>query len=700
MKNNKRLFKVLTLLLFSISFSLQATTYYMDATAGNDSNSGTSPDEAWRNIEKLNIQTFQAGDSILFKRGEIFRGMLEPQNSGNADNWIVYAAYGEGENPQLLGAEKIFGWTLYNGNIYKKSYLGVPTYGGDGLYEFDDYDQDPVILTEDSSIPTEEGHWYFSEENNGTIYLICSDGEAPSSHQVELAWYEDVVSIEGLSYLEFRDLSIKFGNCRNIAIVNSEHINITNVNSSFQGYYGNPNIFSVGSNYVKIEDCFIYESCNCGIVFYPLDANTPGHHNTVRGCTISRMQSNDGISIHENGSGDIPGNYCLIENNIISECVEGSIDATGDYHIFRNNICFNNHEDSFQIGSTGDHIVIENNICFGNDRHGILAFGNSENGTTGNYIVRNNTVYDNVKHGIIAGGQHIAIYNNTFCNSAIRSEVMFGYFETPTQTYFKNNIVYNDDYNSSLAFLYGSPALIDMNYNNYHLVESDDDILYINETDEHLSLEDIQTTFNDELNSFIANPLFMDLPNKDFQLTANSPNVNAGDFLTQTTSAGSGTEIPVENTMYFCDGFGIAEGDTIQLEGQIQKLNILSIDEENSTITVAQTTSWNAGTGVSLVYSGSAPDIGAYEFLFPVGISQKTSIEGGSIFPNPSKDIIYFTKDLTNRDYQIFSPLGKIVKSGKIENNQLNIEELKTGIYFLEIRGNNTTTELVKLVKK
>lgn len=55
------------------------------------------------------------------------------------------------------------------------------------------------------------------------------------------------------------------------------------------------------------------------------------------------------------------------------------------------------------------------------------------------------------------------------------------------------------------------------------------------------------------------------------------------------------------------------EGDRIQLEGQKQGATILSIDHETNTITVDRDLSYRKGQGVSLEYSGLAPDPGAFE---------------------------------------------------------------------------------------
>ena len=48
--------------------------YYVDATGGDDTKAGTTTGTAWQTIGKVNGETFTAGDSVLFKRGETWTG--------------------------------------------------------------------------------------------------------------------------------------------------------------------------------------------------------------------------------------------------------------------------------------------------------------------------------------------------------------------------------------------------------------------------------------------------------------------------------------------------------------------------------------------------------------------------------------------------------------------------------------------------
>ena len=95
---------------------------------------------------------------------------------------------------------------------------------------------------------------------------------------------------------------------------------------------------------------------------------------------------------------------------------------------------------------------------------------------------------------------------------------------------------------------------------------------------------------------------------------ATSPAIDAGRFLTNTASSGSGTVITVDDAGYFFDGFDIVDGDSIQLEGQTQTARITNVNYATNTLTLATSLTWTSGQGVSLPYEGSAPDIGAYEY--------------------------------------------------------------------------------------
>ena len=62
-----------------------ATTYYVSASSGSDANSGTSAAAAWQTVGRVNLQSLQAGDSVLFKRGDVWN---DARNGARQDSEI------------------------------------------------------------------------------------------------------------------------------------------------------------------------------------------------------------------------------------------------------------------------------------------------------------------------------------------------------------------------------------------------------------------------------------------------------------------------------------------------------------------------------------------------------------------------------------------------------------------------------------
>src|SRR4030042_5645945 len=100
---------------------VSATTYYIDATGGNDGWSGTTQSTPWKTISKVNSATFNPGDQILFKRGETWREQLNVPSSGTEGKPITFGAYGSGEKPKIHNTILINkgNWTQIDRNIWK-----------------------------------------------------------------------------------------------------------------------------------------------------------------------------------------------------------------------------------------------------------------------------------------------------------------------------------------------------------------------------------------------------------------------------------------------------------------------------------------------------------------------------------------------------------------------------------------------------
>ncbi|GGS82997.1 discoidin domain-containing protein [Nonomuraea spiralis] len=79
------------------------TTYYVDATAGNDAADGSSPATAWRSLDKAGDLALGPGDRLLFKAGQRWSGRLTLKGAGTPGNPATVGSYGQGAKPLIEG---------------------------------------------------------------------------------------------------------------------------------------------------------------------------------------------------------------------------------------------------------------------------------------------------------------------------------------------------------------------------------------------------------------------------------------------------------------------------------------------------------------------------------------------------------------------------------------------------------------------
>ncbi len=77
------------------------TTYYIDATGGDDSNSGTSSANAWQTFYPVGRLDLAPRDSVLLKCGEAWNEPLNLMGSGSSASPIIVSSYGTGAKPYI-----------------------------------------------------------------------------------------------------------------------------------------------------------------------------------------------------------------------------------------------------------------------------------------------------------------------------------------------------------------------------------------------------------------------------------------------------------------------------------------------------------------------------------------------------------------------------------------------------------------------
>ncbi|MDL1965868.1 MAG: hypothetical protein LWW90_04230, partial [Candidatus Desulfofervidus auxilii] len=246
------IFLFILLVLSNTSIQAYATTYYVDATNGNDFNNGLSPETAWKTISKVNSMDFKPGDYILFKRGEVWREQLIIPSSGEEGRPITFGAYGEGKKPIISGRDAITGWdnpdnwTNNGGNVWYMSYSTDPQRlfinGSEVLKagSVDDIDSDE--------------RWYW-EDNNLYVYST----QNPANEYSSMEGPQEYITVEmwGKSYINLENLDIQGAWGPSIRIAGSSDINITNCNCGLYARHGMllTDALGIASQRVTIDSC-------------------------------------------------------------------------------------------------------------------------------------------------------------------------------------------------------------------------------------------------------------------------------------------------------------------------------------------------------------------------------------------------------------------------------------------------------------
>ncbi len=352
-------------------------------------------------------------------------------------------------------------------------------------------------------------------------------------------------------------------------------------------------------------------------------------YNWVHHCRFSKYgycTDNDIGSILDIGNEESrtdTSSYNLIEDNTMLHGGHHILGIFGRFNVIRNNY-FHNENWSNGYGnrnvylsgfpcSSGRNLIEGNQIA----HSGIPPDNWGASGmllATGYNIVRLNRFYHNNLAGIsmsvtkdyLSDIIHNKIYNNSFLHNGFNMnkgpEAMtsaIGMAVRSGRLIIKQNAIKNN-----LYFLHHQV------YGTYNVLISDQIIA---------SNWDGDTQGNPKFvhaSDVLGDPQDPSLP--DLHLEPDSPCKDSGTYLTTIiSSSGSGTSFEVADAGYFADGWGIVPGDTIQLQKSMQRARIIKIDYESNTLKINKTLTWTQNQGISLIYEGSAPDVGAYEIKGP-----------------------------------------------------------------------------------
>lgn len=123
--------------------NVKARIYYVDNQMGDDLASGLSPTAAFKSLDAVNNRIFEAGDQIVFRAGQVFKGGLKLQGKDMKDTPICINSYtvegqevkiGEGPKPIIDGEGKVlYAVLLHNVAFWEICNIEVTNHGNQPL---------------------------------------------------------------------------------------------------------------------------------------------------------------------------------------------------------------------------------------------------------------------------------------------------------------------------------------------------------------------------------------------------------------------------------------------------------------------------------------------------------------------------------------------------------------------------------------
>ncbi len=505
--------KKLLLTLFALftiyNLTYSQTTYYIDATGGNDSNNGITPQTAWRSLNKVNNYSFNTTSGNVYvrlKKGQVWRETLTPSRGGTGENnRVIFCSYGTGRRPQILGSNDLKSdisiWTDMGSNVWRRSLSSSPFYV---IFEKPNTATNWGYIQSSSSACNSDYKFYYS---SGYLYVYSVGNPASYYDKIEAPARAFAVGEITVRYITLDSLEIWGSQEACVRTSNGHYLTIQNCD-----------IHHVGN--VSVRDG------GQGDLLYIISSNAVVRNN--------RIWEPGSHGIYQGMYNGYVGRNCLYEGNYIANCYYTMIDIqhTGSA--------------GSTYGNAGGHII-RNNYLIGDSMAqgsiyngagaGIQVLGMRENGQ--NEWMKNIRIYNNVLVGMQWGinwtrvADSIQVYNNTFIDTDILMREtredgwpsVSGYYTPPTKIWWKNNIVYRSS-GSLISISNDTNKVFD---NNLWYSSSGSPF---NSGGSSRNFTQWKSWIKGDNNSVFANPMFVQYTNKssakDLRLQSTSPAINIG----------------------------------------------------------------------------------------------------------------------------------------------------------------------------
>ncbi|MDR2021381.1 MAG: right-handed parallel beta-helix repeat-containing protein, partial [Treponema sp.] len=433
--------------------------FYVSFSTGNDENAGTEG-APWKTIAKVNSRTYQAGDAILFKRGDTWtwsdgEPSLAPPGSGAEGNPIRISSYGTGAKPVFEG----------KGLVDNVIHLHNQQY-----WEISDLEISSMVegWTNPMARDDTQGN-LIKNKDLRAVYISGDNGQVLNGFNLHDLYIHDVTGelnwIGGGAYINNPNPVPFFPGSNNQTGWDASKTTGAIVVYALRGDGVNATIF----NNVTVENSVFLRNSFCAfttkqyhggssgtkwaertVTTYPYaDPNFKPHTNIiVRGNYIDQVGFYHGDGIYLTS---VQG--ALVEKNVVKDPGVCGIEL---YYCDSITVQHNEVYGSTSKGGGGDtngidpdvktsNIIIQYNYVHDNG-DGFLVCGNQFN----TVIIRYNVLYNNSRMWIrdVVSGGFIQVYNNVLYNTkaqATAGTIQFTGASTAGSDIweYKNNVFYN-----------------------------------------------------------------------------------------------------------------------------------------------------------------------------------------------------------------------------------------------------------------
>jgi len=492
-------------------------TYYVDYSAGNDANAGTSTGAAWKHAPgdtnatgTASSTTLNAGDSVLFKGGVVYSNQIHLTRSGSPTHRITYAAAdGWGSGKAVIDrnyTSNTVAFSLASGVSHIKiAHFELRNCGG--------FAEDSTVVSNAAAgvYGNTTNAWRVQmpgwgiDAFNGPVTNLYLDGLY--IHHMGI-WY----SSTGWDGRSICGIGIRFQTVCDTVITNCEFtkIGLTAVQ-----------VLSTGvSQSNTITDCYIHDHMTTwGLDIAPYAVNAVLNNFTITKTRLVNLWSEwDGTPDDPLGTGTTAPhqNYIMLRTG-------GTVCTFTNIYVTR---CYFTETNDTHIGSGGTAAIFITQGPSVNVWNNVFARSWNYSGTI--YII----------YGLTSSDQRVTIFNNTFFRKQA-TPIMVAYASAilPRTLEIANNIIVNQTgvaaNNSMVVFndTYDYPELC--NYNLYYGYGWGTNQMYVSKQGAAGKLWPQHQALGWDTNGFYADPLFIDhtnaVPvNRNFSIRSNSPAIGVG----------------------------------------------------------------------------------------------------------------------------------------------------------------------------